>query len=162
MKRIHNIAFCVIASIAATCCTACGDESPKTEKQASFYHLEQAYSRDLLTQDDLRNIAYYYGLTTYGYQPEEGFTPSPKTPETLDEATQKEICNDYYRLSSDKEVPLDQYFIAHYYGTYHGHVAISISDTYHVCHDPVYVEGYSVGGVFIGDYASGILVWVTE
>lgn len=162
MKKIDFIAFGVMFA-AAICCSACGNNNrSRAQKSTAFYSLDQAYSLNLLSQNDLRNIAYYYGQTVFGYQPEEGFTPSPKNPETLDETVRKNICFDYYHFYSNKEVPIEQYYVANYYGTYHDCVVVEISDTYYACHDPIFVEGFSVGGVFIGDYASGILVWAHE
>lgn len=161
MKKFDCVVIGVLLFLTATCCPSCANDRSKTDTRTAFYNLDQAYSRGLLSQNDLRNIAYYYGQTVCGYQPEEGFAPSPKVPETLDETTKNKICSDYY-FSSDKEVPIGHYYVAKYYGTYHGCVAVEISDTYYICHEPIFVEGFSVGGVYIGDYASGILIWLSD
>lgn len=161
---ILAIVLSLVAAAVAAVCAGCAPERQKTSSDGSFYSLEEAYEDELLTQDDLRNIAYYYH-TRYGETEHVGasFEPSPKTPETLSEDTQNKLRRTY--LNEVIKMPdgsPDEVVIRGYFGTYNGCVVVDISDNYHQ-YDYVFEPEHEIGGVTFYDYVSAFLrVWAEE
>ncbi len=108
--------------------TAC---APK--QRGEFCTLQEAYDQGLLTQDDLKNIAYYQN----GGSDDENFEPMPKTPESLSDKTEKAIKETRaYDLRNQDTNPIKKakakdVTILKYYGTYNNCVAVMITDYYH-------------------------------
>lgn len=112
---------------------ACGNNEEK--EMGTYYSLQEAYDQALLTQEDLKSIAYYLnGTSEY-----ESFC-IPKTPEILSEKTVNAIketaaYNLRNQTHSDgtKRYPkakAKDIGIVNYYGTYNNCVAVMINDIY--------------------------------
>lgn len=126
----------------------------------SFYDLDEAYEMGFLTQNDLKNIAYYYHTRNGDTEHvDPTFTPSPKNPETLDEKTQRAIKQDYLNKVIDMpDGSIDHVFIYYYYGTYNGNIVIHVTDDYY-CYDYLF-EDVNIGGVNFYSYTAAYLqVW---
>jgi hypothetical protein len=66
---------------------SCNSEEEKLGN-GTFYNLEEAYDLELLTVEDLHNIAYYYRSIA-----DENFVPKTKNPETLSQETENKKNN---------------------------------------------------------------------
>ena len=82
-----------------------------------FVDLQTAYDYGLLTKDDLMSIAYYQFGGRYKNEDimPEDYTPQPKNPETIDEATEREMFAPYTGR------------VRKYYGAYNGVYAVLLS-----------------------------------
>lgn len=138
----------------------CSPEQTYARSEGGFYSLEEAYENGWLTQDDLKNIAYYYHDAQEVDVSDETFAPSPKDPETLSAETEYKIKRTYLNDVIGKEDgSFEHVFIYGYYGTYDGNVVIAISDDYHG-YDYVAEPQYNVGGVTFYQYIAAYLrVW---
>lgn len=138
MKRLINIGIVLMLAAAVAACapkieTTLEDEP---EKKGDFYSLQEAYDLELLTQDDLKNIAYYLSVDG-GVEDEnedDSFVPLPKTPEVLSIETENAIkeTRAYYlrNLSphSIQDAKADGIRIFLYFGTYNNCVAVMMYD----------------------------------
>ncbi len=162
-KKINYFFYMIAVTLlgAAMLCTGCAPEQRYSESVGGFYSLDEAYENGLLTQDDLKNIAYYFharnGDTEYI---DEAFAPDPKTPEALDQKTQYQIKRTYLNEVIDMpDGSFDQVVIYDYFGTYNDSIVVYISDTYHA-YDYVIEPEHEIGGVCFYDYCSAVLqVW---
>ena len=166
-------------------CFFCGC---RDEPQGTFYSLQTAYEQGLLTQEDIKNIAYYRydgkewvyaGVDVneeafYELQPTD-YAPIPKTPEVLSKETEKAIKESraaFYRTltfpDGKKIYPKARargFTVAQYYGTYNDCVAIRITENYSdkLFDDPAEVirEFYAIADVifFSSGKGIGITVW---
>ncbi len=164
MRKIAKIFACltaIVLPLSAGLCTGCSPEQRYSKSVGSFYSLDEAYENGWLTQNDLKNIAYYYH-TRHGETDhvDETFIPNPKTPESLEEDIQYKIKRTY--LNKIIDMPngsFDRVAIYDYFGTYNGNIIVYISDTYHA-YDYVFEQEYEIGGVCFYDYCSAFLrVW---
>ncbi len=141
--------------------TGCAPEKRYSESVGSFSSLEEAYENGWLTQDDLKNIAYYFhagnGETEHLGK---AFVPDPKMPESLDEETQYKIKRTYLNEVIDMpDGSFDRVVMYDYFGTYNDNVVVCISDTYHG-YDYVIEPEHEIGGDGFYEYCSEILcVW---
>ena len=123
-----------------------------------LYWIEEAYANGLITNDDLRSIAYYYN----GENATTDFVPLPKNPETLSEQTIKKIQQTYYDkvFDGNSDATVDDVNIAGYYGTYNGYVIIEInaSCVSGIGGDPLYYPEYVIGDVIFYSYTP-LQVW---
>lgn len=125
LKKIF--CFLVILIMLIAMLAAC---APK--QRGTFYTLQEAYDQGLLTQDDLKSIAYYQNEGS----DDESFTPIPKNPEVLSAKTEKAIRETkayYFRNQSPypiKEAKSKDIRILKYYGTYNNLVAVMFDDAY--------------------------------
>ena len=161
IKKCLSVILAFAAGIAAVCCTGCSPEQRYAKSVGSFYSLDEAYENGWLTQTDLKNIAYYFH--TQGGDAErvdETFTPSPKSPEMLDEDTQNKLRRTYLDEVIDMpEGSFTRVFLSDYYGTYNACVAVNITDDYHA-YDYVIEAEHSVGGVCFYNYAAAFIqIW---
>ena len=142
-------------------CMGCTSEQRYSKSVGGFYTLDEAYGNGWLTQDDLKNIAFYYH-TRYGEteHTDKTFVPTPKMPETLNEDMQNKIKRTY--LDEVAMVPdgtFENIEIYQYYGTYNGCVAIGILSDYLLI-DPLLYPEYVIGEVSFFDYIpSEIEIW---
>lgn len=165
-KRINRLmwAFLLVLLGTVILCAGCAPEQRYAKLAGSFYSLDEAYENGWLTQDDLKNIAYYFharnGETEYI---DEAFAPDPKTPESLDKKTQYKIKRTYLNEIIDmSDGSFDRVDIYDYFGTYNDNIVVYISDTYHA-YDYVIEEEHVIGGVCFYDYCSAVLrVWREE
>lgn len=106
---------------------------------AEFYSLQDAYENQLISLEDLKNIAYRYnGGTRYNEEIMADFTPAEKV--ALSEETQSAIKWTRVRALRGRKRPDGTYLqpdatvehvrIYGYYGTYNGNVAVMIEDDY--------------------------------
>ena len=117
-------------------------------KNDTFYQLQYAYDQDLLTEEDIKTIAYYNNLRHFEptvsaeiipvpngptSMPED-FVPAPIEPAELSEDVWARIQNSYQYVvdenlfkgpSLEYHIPLRDLF---YYGTYQDYLAIYIED----------------------------------
>ena len=116
-------------------------------KDDTFYHLQYAYDQGLLTEEDIKNIAYYNNLRHFEPTvsaspvpdgPTPGpteFIPAPIEPAELSEDVWARIRNSYqYVVDGEfwKFISLQNHtepYDFHYYGTYQGYLAIFIRTT---------------------------------
>lgn len=100
-------------------------ENKEELPQSVLCGLEEAYTKGLISKDDLRSIAYYYN----GKDAATDFVPTPKNPESLSEDTIKKIQRAYYdKVGGEKtEAVVDDVNIGGYYGTYDGCVIVYIN-----------------------------------
>lgn len=126
MKKVVMVGVIVMVCIGLF--SAC---TPK--KSGEFYTLQEAYDQGLLTQDDLKSIAYYHN----GESEDESFVPMPKTPEVLSNKTEKAIKETRaYNLRTQNPNPIKKaeakdITILKYYGTYNNCVALIMDDIHH-------------------------------
>ncbi len=116
-------------------------------KDDTFYHLQYAYDRGLITTEDIQSIAYYNNLrhfepTVSASPAPDGptpvpteFIPAPIDPAELSEDVWARIRNSYqYVVDGElwKFTSLQNHtepYDFHYYGTYQGYLAIFIRTT---------------------------------
>lgn len=100
----------------------------------TMYALYDACEQGLVSAEDVRNIGYYHhGGKIYiegeGFK-EANFAPAPKSPSTLDAATEENVKKtylDYLYYSGYGTQSLDDVSIDEYMGTYNGYVAVKLS-----------------------------------
>lgn len=138
----------------------CSPEETYARSEGVFYSLEEAYEDGRLTQDDLKNIAYYYHEAQEADLLDETFTSSPKDPETLSAVTEYKIKRTYLNdVIGMEDGSFEHVFIYGYYGTYGGNVVVAVTDDYHG-YDYVIEPQYDVGGVTFYRYVAAYLrVW---
>lgn len=81
-----------------------------------FYTLQEAYDEELLTVEDLQNIASCHTNTTYSI-------------EELSSEISEKILNDYFIKIKNDDIKLDAVYVDGYCGTYNGCVAVVIAIT---------------------------------
>ena len=164
MRKIAQIFAClaeIVLPMSAGLCTGCSPEQRYSKSVGSFYSLDEAYENGWLTQNDLKNIAYYYH-TRHGETDhvDETFIPNPKTPENLSEDTQNKIKRTY--LDEVAMVPdgvFERIEISQYFGTYNECVVIGIKSDY-IVYEPILYPVHIIGEVFFYDYIpTAIDVW---
>lgn len=152
MKRIVCLGVVIIMIFSMAACT------PK--QRGTFYTLQEAFDQGMLTQDDLRSIAYYQN----GGSEDEDFEPKLKTPESLSEKTEKAIkeTRAYDLRNQDtkpiKEAKAKDITILKYYGTYNNCIALMMNDIYHDY--PTALREVTVEGVLFR-YSDGnsLIIW---
>jgi hypothetical protein len=120
-----------------------------------FYTLQEAYNKELLTDNDLIEIAdYYQGKNLMDKK-------DSLSVNLLDERTKNQIIKCYLlNIINDINVSDEYVNIYAYYGTYNSAVAVGITDTYNV-YDMLIIPEYRVGDVIFYNYAeSDIRIWV--
>ena len=131
MAKKTIIAMGVMLIMAFTL-AGCGNRAGK------FYFLQEAYDAGYITREDLLDIAYYADLGNIRDEDMEPIehTPRPKTPEVLDEKTEKQILKTkgYYIVGRDRDGAKVKKrrirkMIMLYLGTYNDYVAAFIQDT---------------------------------
>lgn len=133
MKRLVGILMIFIFSITLVGCN---------KNLGKIYRLEDAYNLNLITQDDLKSIAYYFNKLE-----DTDFVPKPKNPESIDKKTERLIKKTYLRdILKKPKLSIKKVHIYGYYGTYNGYIALRITDSYN-CYDYNIHEEYIIGGV---------------
>ena len=135
LKRFGILFAAVLLLVAGLSCFAGCDPAPS----GTIYSLREAYENGLLTKEELMSIAYYhnggrrYNEAIMG----EDYTPIPKDPAELSEATSLQIRNtaawEYQQEGTHAEldVTADGFQVQSYYGTYRGAVAAIIQCLYY-------------------------------
>lgn len=120
--------------------TGCGDEqSTEEEVVGTFYSLQEAYDKGLLTQGDLISIAYYHHNQTLGsssgmeFNTElmgDNYHPIEKSPKKLSKkleySIKQTLFNDLINRNFSNHLNLDNISICAYYGSYRGGVVIRL------------------------------------
>ncbi|MBQ9709178.1 MAG: hypothetical protein IJV67_00960 [Clostridia bacterium] len=135
--------------------SSCDNKEKKNNNLGEYYTLQEAYNREILTDNDLIEIAgYYQGDDLINKK-------DPLSINSLTEETKNQIVKCYLlNIIKDINVSAEYVNIYAYYGTYNGAVAIGITDTYNV-YDLVVMAEYRVGDVTLYNYAeSDIRIWV--
>lgn len=134
MKKVLMICFMLVIVFFLGGCT-------NGEIDGNFYTLREAYDKGLLLKEDLENIAYYYNEFEIS-----NYNPIPKKPAVIDKKTEKIIKKKYLEKILDNiNISVDVVNLYNYYGTYNGHIALSITDDYYVydylCQDEYIIDG---------------------
>lgn len=112
-----------------------------------LYTLEEAYDLNLITKDDLKNIAYYFNKVE-----SSDFVSKPKNPETISKKNERLIKKTYLRdVLKEPRLSIKKVHIYEYYGTYNGCIALRITDSYN-CYDYYIYEEYVIDGVSFYDF----------
>ena len=132
----------------------------KRQAIGKFYTLQEAFDQGFLTENDLKNIAYYNngGRENNEDKIEEDFLPQPLNPKTIPADIQKSIKSDYiyYNEKLDNKTKDSEVKIDDYYGEYNNcYVAI--------LHGPfayfAVVNEFSVNGYNYSYTQSEFMVW---
>ena len=144
------------------------DEITKKEVAMGFYSLQKAYDLGLLTQADIKSIAYHIGKIEY-----ESFA-IPKMPTTLSAEVEnaiKEAWAVMFRTSGTyldgtpmfPNATAEDFEITGYYGTYNDCVAVKVADRY-----TSYMQGRPTdantdiiiaGVAFNFDFGPSVIIW---
>jgi len=183
LKKIISVGVLLLMGMCFFC--GCVEDKP----QGTFYSLQEAYEQGLLTQEDIRSIAYYYydGMeyvfvgvdknedSIYDLQT-TGYVPIPKKPEILSTETEKAVKESgaaIYRAQTFPdgtkiypEARAKGFTVTQYYGTYDDCVAISLTESYSNKFDspagapqPVFIELAEVVFVSIPGSIPNISIW---
>lgn len=136
VKKMKAIAIVALMLFGVVALTACTPEEDEIVAKGTFYSLQEAYDKELLTIDDLRSIAHYQSAG----EDEPNFVPTPMNPEVLSSETIEAIKKTYLvalRLATHQDgtfmfpnATIDDVNFFGYYGTYGNAVAIKISDEF--------------------------------
>ena len=146
MKKVLMICFMLAMII---CIGGCNKNVGK------LYTLEEAYDLNLITKNDLKNIAYYFNKVE-----SNDFVPKPKNPESISKKNEKLIKKTYLRDElKEPRLSTKKVHIYEYYGTYNGCIALRITNSYN-CYDYIIHEEYIIDGVsFYNFYVAGISIY---
>ena len=146
MKKVLMICFMLAMII---CIGGCNKNVGK------LYTLEEAYDLNLITKDDLKNIAYYYNKLGYSE-----FVPKSKDPKSISKKNERLIKKTYLRdVLKEPRLSIKKVHIYEYYGTYNGCIALRIIDSYN-CYDYIIHEEYIIDGVsFYIFYVASISIY---
>ena len=149
-KFILGLVLVLLFSALCTGCNAPG----------AFYSLDEAYDNGWLTQEDLKNIAYYYNsYSAPDLEPDYTFIPEPIDPNQLDNQTIKKMKKTYQlTILKDWKAPLKSVFLKVYYGTYQNCVIAEWGHNW-FAYDPYYEKEKMIGDVLFYNYNSCLLVW---
>lgn len=112
----------------------------KEDGMGNFYSLKEAYDKGILTQNDLKNIAYYLNDNS----DDDTFIPNPLSPVYLSVEVEKSIkLTAVYELrtrdeNSKPEATIEDITILGYYGTYNDYIVVRLSDSFSDYPDVVY------------------------
>lgn len=150
-KFILGLVLVLLFSALCTGCNAPG----------AFYSLDEAYDNGWLTQENLKNIAYYYNsYSAPDLEPDDTFIPEPIDPNQLDNQKIRKMKRRYSKHSiKDVRIPLRFITVVKYYGTYNECDVVWITDSY-VLYDLLFEEEKQIGGVKFYNYCGAeISVW---
>ena len=137
MKKVLMICFMLAMII---CIGGCNKNVGK------LYTLEEAYDLNLITKDDLKNIAYYYNKLGYSE-----FVPKSKDPKSISKKNERLIKKTYLRDKlKEPRLSIKKVHIYEYYGTYN-------------CYDYIIHEEYIIDGVsFYNFYVASISIYASN
>lgn len=104
----------------------------KEDGMGTFYSLRDAFDKNIVTQDDLKNIAYYLN----GNSDDDTFIPTPLSPTYLSDEVEKSIkLTAVYELhtrgeNSKPEATVEDITIIGYYRTYNDYIAVRLNDSF--------------------------------
>ena len=132
----------------------------KRQAIGKFYTLQEAYEQGFLSENDLKNIAYYNngGRANNEDKIEEDFIPEPLNPKSIPADIQKNIKSDYiyYNEKLDNKTKDSEVKIDDYYGEYNNCYVV-------ILHGPfgylTVVNEFSVNGYNYSYTQSEFMVW---
>lgn len=136
-----------------------GCESPEEDPVGTFYSLKEAYNNGVLTQNDLKNIAYYLNDNS----DDDTFVPAPLSPVYLSDELENNIkMTAVYGLhtraeNSKPEATIDDVTIIGYYGTYNDYIAVRLNDNFSDYPDVVYEM--EIDGVTFIYSGANVTIW---
>ncbi len=139
---IKTLGVCLIMTLIAFSMFACSNND-SVNAEGEFYTLTEAYAQGLLTEQDIKNIAYYYAQNHSGSVEglNEKFIPNPKNPKELSVENIINIRTAYitkfiepYKTERE-EIDIERVSLSGYYGTYNGCVSFTMSNSYFVYPD---------------------------
>lgn len=157
MKRIYILLIVMLLGIGLAGCN-----SKEYEKIEKAYILREAYELNLLSKDDLENIAYYYNKRySYNKLDNDEFNAKPKNPEYINANIEKNIKKFYLKeIINEPNISINYVNIYAYYGTYNRCVVVGITDSFNA-YDYVIEDEYILDGVsFYKFYEAAIRVFV--
>lgn len=161
-KKIIGLTMVVLLTFSLSSCIR--NDIGGGKSMGAFYSLLEESFKGSLTQEDLKNIAYYHNGGRVGNESkiDENFVPIAKNPETLNKEIDNRIRQDYLNNIKKKDVSatIDGVFIHAYYGIYNGYVAIVISDNY-----TVFAQGTMPDIIVDGikfSFHHGLLLWKAD
>ncbi len=113
MNKMKKLGIVFILLIIAICFTGCKNKN--TSKVGSFYNLQEAFDKGLLSHDDLQAIADFNTTTNSGC--------TGSYPETLDKRIEEKKLSDYKNIH---DIDPDREGAIRYFGTYNGCVVMMI------------------------------------
>lgn len=166
MKRIIYIIISVIVSliILVTGCVILVNYRSYGE----FYSLPEAYDMGLLNDDDVKNIAYYYGevVINGGMNSEERktFEQTIKNPIFINNKTQTKIKKSYlHNVLKNPFYPLNDIEIKYYYGYYNNCIVLYLETPNKGQKVDPYFEDIIIGTQEFNSYCSTyITVWIEK
>lgn len=120
-----------------------------------IFWLDDAYEKGLLSQNDLKSVAYYYNLQYADEHIEyEDFTPREKNPAKLSETIREQIKNDYCKQRGLEKDLYDEVGVSStYYGTYNDCMVFQLLTSCMVGGDPLFYPEYELDGVKFYNYS---------
>ena len=124
--------------------------SCKKEDVGEIYSLDYAYENNLISDDELLQIAYTYNSTHYDGEVDYGESFVPQEVNTdmasLDDDIVRKIKQAYYRYTGEDKKKVEVYFDG-FYGKYDDFYVVSLFslDKKYTCGDPAYYETYEIG-----------------
>ncbi len=151
VKRIYILLIVMLLGIGLVGCN-----SKEYEMIEKVYILREAYELNLLSKDDLENIAYYYNKLD-----NDEFNAKPKNPEYINANIEKNIKKFYLKeIINEPNISINYVNIYDYYGTYNRCVVVGITDSFYV-YDYVIEDEYLLDGVsFYNFHEAAIRVFV--
>lgn len=157
LKKFFSVGATLLMSLCLLC--SCGMNGDEYVDEGSLCSIETAYENGWLTQENVRDIAYYYHAMANEYY-DEGYTANPKVPNTLDAETEQKIKITYlYSVIKNPSLSIKNIYIGDYYGTYGDCIAVGIDDSY-LAVDLIFYPEYEIGGVIFHQFSpAGIRIW---
>lgn len=152
MKKINGLLFILILIILmSSMLNGCNATN------GQLYTLNEAYDNGWISQDDLKNISYYWNNESS----DSSFIPIPITPSELDPKMDKKIRKAYLQNFNRKfgEAKLNNIHIYNYYGTYGDCPIIYVSDDINL-YDYKFEKQVYIGGILFTNYCAALIsVW---
>lgn len=147
MKKVFMLLAVICLLVLTTACTL------ENNKLGEFYILRDVYELELLTNDDLKTIAYYYNKIDV-----DGFNPIPKNPENISEEDEKIIKKTYLnKVIKEPNTSIKRVDLYAYYGTYGKCIVLGITDSF-CAYDYVIEDEYIIDGVSFYDFAEAFIM----
>ena len=148
VKKMKAIAIVALILFGVVALTACTPEEDEIVAKGTFYSLQEAYDKELLTIEDLQSIASFPNS-----DPEQLNT---EVAINIKEAWAKTIRT--RDINPILEATVDDIMIIGYFGTYNECVAVRLNDSF--TDYPDVVREVIVAGVTFVYSGASIIIWV--
>lgn len=129
-----------MSSMFIMCLVGCNSKKEEEEKMGKFYTLQEAYEYELLTVDDLKNIAYLYNNKI-----QNGLTNKE-----IEEDIKKTYLIQLQESISNAKI--EDVYIKNYYGTYDDCIVVCVWDN---CIDyDLFFEDVKINSIIFKDYCT--------